>query len=146
VWPTAVPEAKLAPELVEVLEDRVVTLAIVLERVWICADLLGDVLHHARGDLGHVGQRTARKSEQPELNREAQAIGGATMTINDLEVACRERVEPAEVTFGQVGGDAYEGLTLLGGQQPWRLGYHPARSAPAGIRTGNGMGLANLSQ
>jgi hypothetical protein len=108
--------------------------------------LLSDVLHHACWDLGHVGERAARKSEQPELNREAEAISRSTMTINDLEVARRERVEAAEVTFGQVGGDAHEGIPLLGGQQPRRLGYHPARSAPAGIRAGNGMGLANLSQ
>jgi hypothetical protein len=45
-----------------------------------------------------------------------------------LEVAGRQRVEAAEVTFGQIGRDAHERLALLGRQQAGRIGYHAARS------------------
>ena len=70
------------------------------------------------------------------------------MPTNDLDVAGRQRVEAAEVTFGQLGGHAHERVALLGSQQTGCLGYHAARPGKqaAGRMAGSGMGLANLSQ
>src|SRR5215469_15244468 len=78
--------------------------------------------------------------------REAQSIDWSTMAINDLQVAVGERVETAEFTLRQVGGDTYERIPLFGGEQAWGLGYHAANSAARAARAGSGTGLPNLSQ
>ena len=82
------------------------------------------------------------------MDSEAKSIGWSTMATDDLEVAGRQRVEAAEVTFGKIGGYAHECLALLGGQQTRGLGYHAARSMQPAVRmmAGSGMGPANLSQ
>ena len=49
------------------------------------------------------------------------------MPTDDLEVAGRQRVEAAEVTFRQIGGNAHERVALFGGEQARCFGYHAAR-------------------
>jgi len=104
LWPAAVLETKLAAQLVEVLEDGVVALAVLLEDGWIDVNLLGDVLDDTLGYLGHVSKGAAGESEQSEMDSEAETVGGSTMPTDDLEITGRQRVEAAEVTFGQIGG------------------------------------------
>ena len=130
------------------LEDGVVALAVLLEDGWIDVNLLGDVLDDTLRYLGHVGERAAGKSEQAEVDGEAQTIGGSTMATDDLEVAGRQRVEAAEVTFGKIGGDAHERIALLGRQQARGVlaTMRLARCSRAGMMAGSGMGPANLSQ
>jgi hypothetical protein len=71
----------------------------------------------------------------------AQPIGGSAMATDDLEVAGRQGVETAEVTFGQIGGNADECVALFGSQQSRGLSYHSARSMqPAAGMAGSGIG------
>jgi hypothetical protein len=58
-----------------------------LEDVDIDTNLLGDVLDDPLGHFGNVGQSAARKSEQSEMNGEAQSVGWSTTTIDELQVA-----------------------------------------------------------
>jgi hypothetical protein len=48
------------------------------------------------------------------MHGEAQTVGWSTMTIDDLQVAGRQRVEAPQVTLGEIGGDAHERIALLG--------------------------------
>src|SRR5207237_207409 len=98
-------------------------------------NLLGDVRDDTRRYLGHVGERAARKSEQAEMDGETQTTGGSAMTADDPEVAGRQRVDAAEVAFGQIGGDAHERIALLSSQQTGCLGYHAVRSMQPVSRT-----------
>jgi hypothetical protein len=130
-----------------VLEDGVLALAVLLEDVGIDADLLGDVLDDPRRHLGHVSERATRESEQSEAHCKAQTVDWSTVTIDDPQVAIRQCVEAAEITLGQIGGNAYERIPLLGGEQARGLGYHAAaNSAGMTVKAGSGAGLANLSQ
>ena len=82
------------------------------------------------------------------MDREAGTVGGSMMPTDDLEITSRQRVEAAEITFGQIGRNAHECIALLGSQQAGCLGYHAAclGKPAAGRMAGSGMGLANLSQ
>jgi hypothetical protein len=91
LWPAAVLEPELAPQLVEVLEDGVVAFAILFEDGWVDANLLRDVLDHPRWDVGHIGERAAGEPEEAELDGEAEAIGCSTVALNDAQVAARVR-------------------------------------------------------
>jgi hypothetical protein len=62
-----------------------VALAVTLEDGWVDVNLLGNVCDDTLGNLGHVGERTARKPEQVEVDGENQTIGGSTMTADDVE-------------------------------------------------------------
>jgi hypothetical protein len=80
------------------------------------------------------------------VHREAQSIGWSTMTIDDLQVAIRQRVEAVEVALGQSRRDTHKRIALIRGEEPRRLGYHAPISAGMRVRAGSGMGPANLSQ
>ena len=90
--------------------------------------MLGDVLDDPLRNLGHVGERAARKSEQAKVDGEAPTIGWSTMATDDLEVAGRQGEEAAEVTFRQIGGNAHERVALFGAEQARCFGYHAASS------------------
>src|SRR5438128_9096808 len=82
--------------------------AVLLEDGWIDVNLLGDVLDDTLRYLGHISKGAAGESGQSEMDSEAETVGGSTMPTDDLKITGRQRVEAAEVTFGQISGDAHE--------------------------------------